>query len=83
MDELHKIIPTASGDDLDAPVTVLTVAQAKGLEFDAVAVIEPAAFRDDAVDDRSAGRLLYIALTRAVQDLVIVHTVPLPVELRS
>lgn len=64
-------------------VSLVSPPEAKGLEFDAVAVVEPDAFADDAIDERSAGRLLYIALTRAVQELVIVHAAPLPAELAS
>jgi DNA helicase IV len=61
-------------------VTVVLPPEAKGLEFDAVVVVEPASFlSDDGGDDeRLGGRLLYIALTRAVQELVIVHEAPLP-----
>jgi DNA helicase IV len=48
------------------------------LEFDAVVVVEPALVVQ-AGDDLHAGlRLLYVALTRAVQTLTIVHTLPLP-----
>jgi DNA helicase IV len=61
----------------DQPVVLLSPAAAKGLEFDAVVVVEPAAV---AVDDRGA-RLLYVALTRAVQELVIVHARGLPAAL--
>jgi len=60
-------------------VTLLAPPEAKGLEFDAVIVVEPSAVYDDA----RGGRLLYIALTRAVQELAIVHAEPLPVELRA
>ncbi|MGB5755546.1 MAG: ATP-binding domain-containing protein, partial [Acidimicrobiales bacterium] len=49
----------------------------KGLEFDAVVVIEPAAIAD--LD--SGLRHLYVSMTRAVQHLGVVHTRPLPVEL--
>jgi DNA helicase IV len=56
-------------------VTVLQPPAAKGLEFDAVVVVEPAAFL---ADGEVGGRLLYIALTRAVQELTIVHAEPLP-----
>jgi DNA helicase IV len=59
-------------------VTVLEPPAAKGLEFDAVIVVEPAAFLEDGP---IGGRLLYIALTRAVQELTIVHTTPLPTAL--
>jgi DNA helicase IV len=63
-------------------VTVVLPAEAKGLEFDAVVVVEPADFlTDQAADERLGGRLLYIALTRAVQELVIVHDEALPAAL--
>jgi DNA helicase IV len=64
-----------------APVSVVSPAEAKGLEFDGVVVVEPARFADEALDESAAGRLLYIALTRAVQELVVVHAEPLPAEL--
>jgi DNA helicase IV len=59
-------------------VTVLEPPAAKGLEFDAVVVVEPAVFLQDGP---LGGRLLYIALTRAVQRLTIVHTAALPATL--
>jgi DNA helicase IV len=60
---------------LDAPVAVLTPLTVKGLEFDHVVVVEPARL----VGSDSAGlRLLYVSLTRATQDLVVVHAEPLP-----
>jgi DNA helicase IV len=65
-------------DGLRGVVTVLLPPEAKGLEFDAVVVVEPAAFL---VDGELGGRLLYIALTRAVQELTIVHAAPLPAAL--
>ena len=51
---------------------------ARGLEFDAVVVVEPGAF------PRNIGRMgaLYTALTRAHRDLVVIHAKPLPDELR-
>jgi len=58
-----------------AEVTVLDPPDAKGLEFDAVVVVEPAAI---AGGDARGLRLLYVALTRAVQELVVVHSLPLP-----
>jgi DNA helicase IV len=55
-------------------VTLLHPAQAKGLEFDAVVVVDPADFVD-----QPAGRgLLYIALTRAVQHVSVVYAGELP-----
>jgi DNA helicase IV len=61
-------------------VTLLRPPDAKGLEFDAVVVVEPSAFL---ADGDLGGRLLYIALTRAVQALSLVHATPLPAELRD
>jgi DNA helicase IV len=60
---------------LDTTVSLLTVAEAKGLEFDQVVVVEPAALLDDA--PRGAHDL-YVALTRATRELVVVHARPLP-----
>jgi DNA helicase IV len=60
--------------------TVLAPLDAKGLEFDAVVVAEPAAI---AGGTARGLRLLYVALTRAVQELVVVHAQPLPSALSS
>lgn len=61
-------------------VLVVAPPEAKGLEFDAVVVVEPAAFASGAADGAGL-RLLYIALTRAVQVLTVVHARPLPAPL--
>jgi DNA helicase IV len=58
-----------------ARVTTLDPPDAKGLEFDAVVVVEPA---EIAAGTPRGLRLLYVALTRAVQELVVVHRLPLP-----
>ena len=58
-------------------VALVTPQAVKGLEFDAVVVIEPAAIAD--LD--SGLRHLYVSMTRAVQHLGVVHTRPLPVQL--
>jgi DNA helicase IV len=63
-----------------AGVTVLDPPDAKGLEFDAVVVVEPAAI---AGPTARGLRLLYVALTRAVQELVVVHATPLPAGLAT
>ncbi|MGP4051584.1 UvrD-helicase domain-containing protein [Streptomyces sp. 2A115] len=56
-------------------VAVLTADEAKGLEFDHVVVVEPSAI----VGDDAAGlRSLYVALTRCMQSLTVVHDQPLP-----
>jgi len=61
-------------------VTVLAPPDAKGLEFDAVVVVEPAAIAGSTAQGL---RLLYVALTRAVQELIVVHAGPLPPALSS
>lgn len=60
-------------------VTVVHPDAARGLEFDAVVVTEPSAF------PKNFGRRgpLYTALTRPNRELVIVHSTPLPEELRD
>ena len=60
-------------------VTLLGPGDTKGLEFDAVVAVEPAEIHRLAP---YGPRLLYVVLTRAVQELVIVHTEPLPRILR-
>ena len=61
--------------ELGEHVTLLTPASTKGLEFDAVLAVEPSQIVEDEVQGL---RLLYIVLTRAVQELTIVHTGALP-----
>jgi DNA helicase IV len=58
-----------------AKVTLVGPTNAKGLEFDAMVVGEPAAIMGDTA---RGARLLYIAMTRAVQELVVVHREPVP-----
>ena len=60
-------------------VTLLRPGEVKGLEFDTVVLAEPAAIA--ASGDPADLRLLYIALTRAVLRLVLVHARPLPPQL--
>ncbi|MFC8043003.1 RNA polymerase recycling motor ATPase HelR [Nocardia sp. NPDC057353] len=55
-------------------------AATKGLEYDAVLVVEPAAILADG--PRGAAEL-YVALTRATQRLGVLHTGPLPPALRG
>jgi DNA helicase IV len=60
-------------------VSLLEPAQAKGLEFDAVVVVDPAAF----LREPAGAGLLYIALSRAVQHLSVVHVDALPAPLAA
>ena len=70
---------TGTHGGLEGAITLLDPPEAKGLEFDAVVVVEPSAIHTD----ERGGRLLYIALTRAVQALAIVHADPLPAALAA
>jgi DNA helicase IV len=67
----------ASGPD--ARVSVVPASLAKGLEYDHVIVLEPAAIV--AAEPRGLHRL-YVVLTRAVSRLTVLHTRPLPPPLR-
>ncbi len=64
--------------DPDRPLVVLAARLAKGLEFDAVVVAEPAAI---VAEEPHGVRLLFVALTRAVQHLALAHAQPLPAAL--
>ena len=59
----------------DAALTLVPVTLAKGLEYDHVIVVEPA--RIAGAEARGLQRL-YVALTRAVSRLTVVHSEPLP-----
>ena len=61
--------------DLAANITVVLPDQAKGLEFDAVVVLDPAAIL--AASGRGTSDL-YVALTRATARLGVVHPGDLP-----
>nr|WP_066912784.1 ATP-binding domain-containing protein [Millisia brevis] len=65
----------ALADVGDDRTTIATVADIKGLEFDAVIVVNPDAILD--ASSRGANDL-YVALTRATQRLLVVHSAQLP-----
>ncbi len=71
-------IDTTKSEMLGAALSVVDAAAAKGLEFDAVVVVEPGDFAALHADPLTGLRLLYVALTRAVQRLTVVHSAPLP-----
>ena len=52
----------------------------KGLEVDSAVVVEPARIIDE---ERQGVRSLYVALTRAIRRVAVVHTQPLPAMLRE
>ena len=68
-------IVTADSDALGSQISVLTVAGAKGLEFDSVVIVEPGAIVDESVRGLND---LYVALTRPTQRLHVVHRDELP-----
>ena len=70
----------ATRHGLEHRVAVVPVGLVKGLEVDAVVVVEPAAI----VDEEAQGdRALYVALTRATKRLAVVHERALPASLRE
>jgi DNA helicase IV len=68
----HAILEGAADSEL---ITLVPVSLAKGLEFDQVIVCEPAQIAD--AEARGLNRL-YVALTRAVSRLTVLHAAPLP-----
>ncbi|WP_329176833.1 HelD family protein [Streptomyces sp. NBC_01477] len=80
LDEIGRQLERA--EDVSEPqrevLHVLPAAQAKGMEYDHVLVVEPVTIADRG----SAGlRQLYIALTRSTQSLTVLHASPLPAAL--
>ncbi|MDX2828303.1 AAA family ATPase [Streptomyces ipomoeae] len=68
-------VATGGPDELGARVAVLGAGVAKGLEYDHVVVVEPAAI----VEGETRGlHRLYVVLTRAVSRLDVVHARELP-----
>ncbi|MEU9876625.1 AAA family ATPase [Streptomyces phaeochromogenes] len=77
LDEISRQLDLAEGitEQGREAVSVLAAAQAKGMEYDHVLVVEPATIADRG----PAGlRQLYVALTRSTQSLTVLHTSPLP-----
>lgn len=65
----------------EARLTLVPASLAKGLEYDYVVLDEPAAVVAGEPDERTGLRRLYVALTRAVSGLAVLHTEPLPAQL--
>jgi DNA helicase IV len=68
-----------NGESDSQPLTVVPVTLAKGLEFDQVIVVEPTKI---AASEARGLHRLYVALTRAVSRLTVLHAEPLPAALR-
>ncbi|MER7582016.1 AAA family ATPase [Kitasatospora sp. NPDC097691] len=66
----------------EARLTLVPASLAKGLEYDYVVLDEPAAVIAGEPDERTGLRRLYVALTRAVSGLTVLHAEPLPDRLR-
>lgn len=66
----------------DTRLTLVPASLAKGLEYDYVVLDEPAAVVDGEPDERTGLRRLYVCLTRSVSALTILHSRPLPEQLR-
>ena len=80
VDDLAAAVAQETGtviaaDHVAASLNAVPVSQIKGLEYDRVVLVEPADIV--AAEPRGMSRL-YVAMTRAVAELVILHTKPLP-----
>lgn len=74
---LRTVLSLAKSPAITDPVVVLTPWQAKGLEFDSVLIVDPAEILMAPLGHND----LYVAMTRAVRRLGIVHPGPAPAEL--
>jgi DNA helicase IV len=82
--ELAVALPEAVRGDqpesLESPAALLTVTQAKGLEFDRVVLADPAGI---IAQSPNGGHDLYVAITRATHRLTVVHEGARPAVLRA
>jgi DNA helicase IV len=72
---IPRAVPGDRAEALDSPVALLTVAQAKGLEFDRVVLADPAGI---IAQSPKGGHDLYVAITRATHRLAVVYEGELP-----
>jgi DNA helicase IV len=73
-------VPGDQPESLDSVAALLTVTQAKGLEFDRVVLADPAGI---IAQSANGGHDLYVAITRATHRLTVVHEGDLPGALAS
>jgi DNA helicase IV len=77
----HAYLSPGEETTAESRLTLVPASLAKGLEYDYVVLDEPAAVVDGEPDERTGLRRLYVALTRAVSGLTVVHSADLPKEL--
>ncbi|MEV0021381.1 UvrD-helicase domain-containing protein [Streptomyces atroolivaceus] len=77
----HSFLSPGQETTAESRLTLVPASLAKGLEYDYVVLDEPAAVVDGEPDERTGLRRLYVALTRAVSGLVVLHAAPLPDQL--
>ncbi|MGR8009910.1 HelD family protein [Streptomyces hypolithicus] len=77
----HAYLSPGEETTAESRLTLVPASLAKGLEYDYVVLDEPGAVVLGEPDERTGLRRLYVALTRAVSGLTIVHTTPLPAPL--
>jgi hypothetical protein len=81
-DAMHDALAGHGAADADAEghlsgrIDLLSLETIKGLEFDAIVVVEPAAILAQRPDGGAGG--LYTALTRSTRALAVFHAEPLP-----
>ena len=80
LDDAGIAFGRATRHGLEHRVTVVEVGLVKGLEVDAVVVVEPSLI---VAEQAQGNRALYVALTRATKRLAIVHEDELPESLRD
>jgi DNA helicase IV len=73
-------VPGDRPESLDAAAALLTVSQAKGLEFDRVIVADPGGIL---TQSENGAHDLYVAITRATHRLTVVYDGELPAPLRA
>ncbi|MEU8856576.1 MULTISPECIES: HelD family protein [Streptomyces] len=77
----HSCLSPGEETTAQSRLTLVPASLAKGLEYDYVVLDEPMAVVDGEPDERTGLRRLYVALTRAVSGLVVLHASPLPEQL--
>jgi DNA helicase IV len=75
-----EAVPGDRPESLDSIAALLTVSQAKGLEFDRVIVVDPAGIL---AQSENGAHDLYVAITRATHRLTVVHEGELPAALHG